>query len=218
MNFTLCASQPEKHTSPHFDTCQFGRRGRFLHGSQLCFQDIERMHLLPIADLCKGRKFATPEWALSDEQLREVLVSYLERRLMINRPKGNFKERLARATAAAKERARAAKSECERWVAEYRALSTENFSELPLRGESPADRLRRVEQYIQNLDSEAYLLERAAELVLAIAYYFYRLGWNSSTIAETLSLKSPHVRQILARMNRAARCPLRKMRTHRRAT
>jgi hypothetical protein len=46
MTYTLCASQPEKHTSPHFDTCQFGRRGRFLHGSQLCFQGCKRQESL----------------------------------------------------------------------------------------------------------------------------------------------------------------------------
>jgi integrase len=37
------------------------------------------MHLLPITDLCKGRKSATPEWALSDGQLprrRDNVVKY----------------------------------------------------------------------------------------------------------------------------------------------
>jgi hypothetical protein len=39
---------------------------------------------------------------------------------------------------------------------------------------------------------------------LAVAHHYYRLGYDSPSVGETLGLSAPAVRQILFRMNRLA--------------
>jgi hypothetical protein len=211
----------QRSAPPSFDSHQFENHGRFLRSSGLDYNQLHnRMHVKRIADLRRGRKAETPAWVLSDEEFREVLVLYLESRFQIHQPTGSLKQRLERCKAVGKERARGAKSILVTRVAEFRAtepaIAEERFSELPedayfplflgaLRGRSPADRLQRLNLQISCIDSEAAMSERAPELVTACAYYFYRLGWNSCSIAEELNLRSVHVRQIICRLNRAAR-------------
>jgi hypothetical protein len=222
MAYTVYSPQvSQRSVPPSFDSHQFENHGRFLRNSGLDYNQLHnRMHIYRVADLRKGRKVETPAWILSDTEFRETLVCYLESRFQIYKPTGSLKERLERCRAVGKERAQNAKLILGTRVAEFRAtepaITEERFSELPedayfslflgaLRGQSPSDRLQRLNLQISCIDSEAAMSARAPELVTACAYYFYRLGWNSCSIAEELNLRSVHVRQIICRMNRAAR-------------
>jgi hypothetical protein len=222
MAYTIYSPQVSRRSAPpSFDSHQFENRGRFLRNSGLDYNQLHnRMHIYRVADLRKGRKVETPAWILSDTEFRETLVCYLESRFQIHKPTGSLKERLERCRAVGKERAQNAKLILGTRVAEFRAtapaLTEERFSELPehayfslflgaLRGRSPADRLQRLKLQISCIDSEAAMSERAAELAGAAAYLYHRCGWNSCSIAEELNLRSVHVRQIICRLNRAAR-------------
>jgi predicted transcriptional regulator len=208
-----------------FDPHQFYEYGRFLNVRRdgisdfadlpggISYTDLQDMHVKRVRRPL--RRLPTPEWAMRDDLLCEVLVSYLEQRFHIRRKDGSPSERLERCRAAAKQHAKDAKAKLEQWIREYRAISEGRLSEVrersyarlicgALRGHTLAEQLRRVELQIQNLDSDAFLTERAAEIAAALVYFYHRLGWNSCTVAEQLGLKSPHVRQILFRLARAA--------------
>jgi hypothetical protein len=217
MTYTQFPPQPEQSSTPHFDKFQFDNgRGRFLKGSKLDFRDMERMHLFPISNQQKGRRTGIPAWALSNQSLQKVLVHYLSTRFAVKNTKGNLQQRLALCTAAGKKRARKEKQRTEERIREYRAIFGERFHELEteryerlfcsaLRGESLAERLKRVELQIHNSDGAAFVSARAAAIAASVCYLAYRLGWPSPSIAEHLDLRAPAVRQILHRLNRAAR-------------
>lgn len=79
--------------------------------------------------------------------------------------------------------------------------------QLPLNADVARDYLTKkslhdLEIQIQNIDTDIVLTERGhAEVIVAIVYLYYRLGWDSVAVAEQLGLKSPHVRQVLARLH-----------------
>jgi hypothetical protein len=216
MNYTVCPSQPEQFTDAHFDRYQFDNRSRLLKGTDLDWRDYARMHTLSVGKQQKGRRGAVPAWALRDESTRQVILHYLAGRFGARNSRGNLQQRLEWCSKAGERFAQREKEHTARRIKEYRAISGQQFHELEpekyerlfysvLRGETSAEHLKRVELQIQNVDSQAMVSERAPELVLAIAYFAYRLGWNSPSIAEQLGLKPPAVRQILHRLNRSAK-------------
>jgi hypothetical protein len=217
MAYTRFASQPEQFNAPHFDKYQFAdHRGRFLKGAKLDFKDTERMHVLSIANEQKGRRKAVPPWALSNQSMRQVVLHYLATRFAVKDSKGNLRQRLAVCTAAGKRRARKEKQRHEEQIREYRAIHGKRFHELEsekyerlfcsaLKGESVSERLKKVELQILNSESAAFVSERAAAIAVSVCYYAYRMGWPSPSIAEETGLRAPAVRQILHRLNRAAR-------------
>jgi DNA-directed RNA polymerase specialized sigma24 family protein len=79
----------------------------------------------------------------------------------------------------------------------------ESFRELSRVPETNPSALRSLEREIMNVDTDVFLATRLPEIAAAIIYLYYRLSWNSVSIAEELGLKSPHIRQILYRLNKA---------------
>jgi hypothetical protein len=217
MNFTHCPTQPEQFNSPHFDRYQFaGERGRFLKGAKLDFKDTGRMHVLRISNEQKGRRTGVPAWALSNQSVREVVLHYLTTRFAVKDTKGSLQQRLASCTTAGKKRARKEKQRNEEQIREYRAIYGQRFHDLEpekyerlfcslYKGESVSERLKKVELQILNSESAAFISDRAAAIAVSVCYYAYRMGWPSPSIAEELNLRAPAVRQILHRLNRAAR-------------
>jgi hypothetical protein len=214
MTYTICSPhQVSQQSVPSFDNFQFENNGRFLRNSGLDFKDFHRgMHMRPAA---KTRRMPAPAWSSSDQELREIVLRYLESRFYIKNRTGTLQARLARCKAAGKVQAKATKTRCENWITEYRALANKNFCQLSseryeelflsaLRGEPLENCVRRADLCVKNLDSESYLNERAAELVNAIVYYAYRLNWDSPSISEQLQINPPAIRQILHRVNRTA--------------
>jgi hypothetical protein len=217
MTYTRYSAQPEQFNSPHFDRYQFaGERGRFLKGAELDFKDTGCMHVLRIGNEQKGRRTGVPAWALADQSMRQVVLHYLSTRFAVKTTKGNLQQRLALCTTAGKKRARKEKQRHEEQIREFRAIHGQRFHDLEpekyerlfcslYKGESVSERLKKVELQILNSESAAFVSARAAAIAVSVCYYAYRMGWPSPSIAEELNLRAPAVRQILHRLNRAAR-------------
>jgi len=79
-----------------------------------------------------------------------------------------------------------------------------------------AARLRRLEIQVHNTESTILLLERNLMAVaLAVAFSFWRLGWDSVAIAENFKLNPPAVRMMLYRIRAAAEKAARGAHSHR---
>jgi DNA-directed RNA polymerase specialized sigma24 family protein len=212
-----CPTAKPLHNSPRFDTHQFYERGHFLNeDSDLSYSDLKHMRIGRVADLRKGRRLEVPTWATSDALLRVVIVRYLENRFMLNRRQGTLQERLDICRAAAKRHAAAKKKHLEEHIQQFRACAQNRFAELSernyeqlfletLAGKGSTARLNALEKQVRTLDGDLFVTESAAALTAAILYQYFRLGYPSPTIAESLSLTPCQVRQILFRARRVAR-------------
>lgn len=192
--------------------------------SGLAFSDFQSMHIQRRAKV-KERRLPTPKWAVRDDMLRELLVVHLEERFYIKPTAGfNLVERLAAARRMAEYYAPRKRELLAKWLKNYHTLCTKGredlndeqaialFAELeegqlPLNADIARDyiadkNIHDLEIQIQNIDTDIVLTERGhAEVIVAIVYLYYRLGWDSVAVAEQLGLKSPHVRQVLARLH-----------------
>jgi len=210
MRVTICPPSPPAHNSS-FDRHAFeNRRARLNPESRLDFAGLEKLHTLRVPDARLGRKLAVPAWALSDSKLAEVLVLYLEQRFQVKDSSGDLKARLQRCREAAVLVAKGTKARLERWLKNYQAIHNAQFHEADekiyerlffttLRGETPKKLLAGVAKQVTNLDSEVAMLERAPEIALSVLYLYFRLGYNSPSVAETLNVNPPAVRQIIHR-------------------
>ena len=188
---------PPSGQTDHFDQHQFQNCGRFMRNVKLDFRDVQRMHILRADGTKPKRKTPTPEWTARAELTQKVIVAYLENRLFLDDCSGSLPERLARCRAKAESRLPEKRARLQRWIDEYRQLSRSPKAD-------PAD-LRRLEQQISTTDTEIFVSAKLPEIVASTVYLFYRLGFDSCSVGESLGLKPPHIRQILARLNRTAR-------------
>lgn len=170
------------------------------------------------------RRLPTPKWAVNDAWLSQLLVVYLEERFYVRRDtQQSLPERLAKARAAADRYAPRKRELLKAWVELYHKLSTAgltlddeecvrifaeiNDGQLPISAGVARDylnskKLQDLEIQIQNIDTDIVLTERGhATVIASIVYQYYRLGWHSVQVATNLGLKSPHVRQVLARLH-----------------
>ncbi len=216
MRVTFCPPAEQTNRSPAFDRHAFeNRRSRFTAETGIDFSNLQHLHLRRVPDLRKGRRLAVPAWALSDSKLAEVLVLYLEQRFRVKDCTGDLKARLQRCREAAKLNAADTKARLERWIKNFRAVVNANYHEADertytrlflttLRGESPAKLLAQIEKQVSNLDSDAWTTERAPEISLSILYLYFRMGFNSPAVSESLGIRPPHVRQIIFRASQRA--------------
>jgi len=186
---------PPVGESTGFDPHQFANRK--IKSSRISFNDMSRLHVLHVGDKKPGRRLPTPAWAMNDSALREVIVVYLEDRLFVRDRSGTLHERLARCRAAAVAQLPRKREQLRRLIERYRDLSR-----LP---ETPTSTLRRLEGQIANIDSDILLASRLPEIVASVVYGYFRLCWNSVSVAECLSIKPCAVRQMIFRMGRAAK-------------
>jgi vacuolar-type H+-ATPase subunit I/STV1 len=157
--------------------------------SSLDISDVRsRMHV----EASQRRKRPAPEWALNDRKLQQVLCVFFERRAGLRKVESalSYRERLDRAQQKLlKEHApkleRSLKRLCKRYV----------------KGKRP----RRIEQEIENLDTQLSLLREAPAKVVAVIVYSYRLNLLSPEIGQLLGLKPPQIRVNLHRLNKLAR-------------
>jgi len=174
------------------------------------------MRVERVSDLRKGRRLPVPTFVASDELLQVAIVKSLENRFYVRNQQGTLRERLDRCRAAAKRYAASKKKFLDEGIKQFRALAEQRFADMSersyellfiaaLSGKGAAPRLSALEKHIRNLDGDLYFSERAPELLAAVLYQYYRLGFNSPTVAEQLNLTPCQVRQILFRANRVAR-------------
>ena len=192
----------------------------------LTFPDFSRCHVYRRQDQ-RVRKMENPIWSVRDDLLRKLLVTYLENRFFITPPTTlTLLERLQNARGAALYYAPFKKVLLKQWVQEHKRISAGGLDEKSdeevtafyqacpeHNGQFPMDadyaraymRLKNLlglEKQIQILDTDLVLTQRGhAEVIVAVVYLFYRMGWDSVEVAEHLSLKPPHIRQVLARMH-----------------
>ncbi len=189
---------------PAFDRYQFaGRRARAISASLngdggfdstgISFSDFGSMQVSGRVQQMT-RRLPHPSWAMDDKKLGDAVILYCERRLMIRFGESlTRRERLARISYAS------------RWAqSALRASLKKNlilYHERAVSKSHSAAQLRRLEIQVRNTESTILLLERnVLAVVMAVAFSYFRLGWNSVTIAENFKLNSPAVRQMLARM------------------
>jgi hypothetical protein len=189
----------------------------------ISFADFGSMHVHH-REKVQERRLPTPKWAVRDEWLRELLVVYLEERFYVDaNPILTLNERLKVARAAAeyylpkkqdwlREKLKQYNVLCLHGVQDADEKVIQDFADvndgqLPLTADIAREylstkKVHDLEIQIQNIDTDIVLTKRGhAEVIAAIVYLYYRLGWDSVTVAEQLGLKSPHVRQVLARLH-----------------
>jgi len=184
---------PSGQNSP-FDSHQWQDHGHYLKNRKLAWSDLDHMHLQKVGDRRPARKRLTPDWALQNEKFREVILCYLEARLCVRDSSGTNATRLARCRAKAVADLPSKQQRLEAWIEEYRMLVRA--------AKSDAAKVKILEQCIRGLDSEISVMPRLPEVVTSAAFCYYRLFWNSPTVAESLGICAPAVRQLLSRMNK----------------
>ena len=176
----------------HFDLHAFaGTRARPVTAETgIAYEDYARMQTRQRKQSGE-RRLGTPDWAVNDAALRELLVAYMEKRAGVPRGTGTLSQRLARAKQA---------------VMRQRAKLNDILDRLARKYVS-AKRPRRKRALaieIEGIDTAIRISENGAAVVAAIVYLYFRVGLDSPGVAEILRLKPPHVRVVLWRMRRIA--------------
>lgn len=204
---TYTTLPPVKHeyghggNAPHFDLHQFaGRRAMAVSATSkgrddwdstgLSFGDFSGMHVYSRKKMPQ-RRVPVPAWATDRKQTTELILKACENRFYIDDHSGTTAERLARI---------AKKSGA--YLPTMRQTLVDLESKYHIRQVEGATNLEAIEVEIQNIDTQIVLAKRGIPAVMnAVVYCYYRLGWNSSTIAEEFGIKPPMVRIWLYRLN-----------------
>jgi hypothetical protein len=183
-------------TDLQYDDHQFAKRPRAVSiESGITFADYDKFH---IERRCqrKVHRLPTPEWANNDAAMRNVILTFLERRYFFNAPGG--------ATDA--ERIAAINKHVEFYAAHRQRVLDDQMETHKREMEAGASpkRIREIEIEVQNADSRAMFDRRPVELLLSVVYLSYRLNYDSTTVAEQLGMRPPAVRILLWRLRNLA--------------
>lgn len=130
---------------------------------------------------------------MNDDRMKDVVLTFLERRIYLKRNESlSHADRISRI-----------KDETKRHI-----QMKEATLELLLKRFNEGSNVAAAEEYltglkteIQIVDSDIVLMKRGIVAVaFAVVHYYYKLGWNSSQIAEELGIKPPCVRVWLYRL------------------
>ena len=198
---------------PKFDRFQFEKSSRAIYArytpqgwetSGLGFSDFARHNngagsmRVHWRESRRQRRLDTPSWATNDAELREVLLKFCERRVLVS-----LKRVAAVAGLTQEERVNRV-----RQLELMRAKECEqNLIALRQRWKTePEETKPKLETQITNFDTQLRDLRRGnLALAAGVVYFYFRLGYHSVEVARELGIKPPHVRQILARLDLAAR-------------
>ncbi len=207
---TLCP--PSKHdfghggSAPCFDRHQFaGRPSRAVAATLrhdgtydtpgIAFADLSSMHVQRTVKQ-QIRRLPTPEWAKTNEGMRNIVLRALESRYYIRDVSGTDGERIKRIDSVARAGVPRLRVKLERLLRRYHELATNGASEEKKCG---------VAIEVGNLDTQIMMAERGVTaLVCSALYLYFRLGWDSVSVAEQLGLKSPQIRIWFYRIHRLA--------------
>jgi len=183
-----------RYEPPHYDDHQF-QNSRRSRQKLLAFADLHNMHF-ERRKQTQERRLATPGWALNDEQLRELLVQYLERQAFFGRvPPGTMtlEERIKRAEEKLAVQVPKLQSELRQRIFEYH--------ELQKCGRLTPSRRKELEREIQGIDTRICIIRRGALATLtAMVYLYYREGLNAVDVAEQLGVVPTTVHQVFYKL------------------
>lgn len=192
-------------------------------GPGLAFEDYTRMSTQQRKQSGE-RRLQTPEWAINNAQMQELLVCFQEERAGFRkRQKGTLPERLKKANAAIVADRPRRKALLVKLAKQYVSVKTHGahpeltdeaiYDVLIERGQQPSmipghnrelvdcKTRRDLEIEIEGIDTYLrYTTTGGADVVAAIVYLYYRIGLDSVGVGAELGLKPPHVRQTLWRM------------------
>ena len=173
------------------------------------------------------RRLPTPTWAVNDEQLRELLVCFLEERAGFRKQQpGTLLERLERAKAAIINQRPRLIATLTKLCAEYTSIkrlgakpgvTDDEYNEAreqpymafaagEARYVAEKKRLKDLENEIGGLDTFIRYTETdgGAATIAAAVYLYFRLRKDSVGVALELSMSPPWVRQTLWRLHQTA--------------
>jgi hypothetical protein len=181
-----------------FDQFQFdGKRARAVSAETgIAFSDYKHMHTMYRSQRVRRRSAEKIAWAFDDVTMRRVILTFLERRYAITVPAGASD--LARVEAI---NFKAAANKINRKLVVDQRLDA--YRQAKEDG-APPKRLRELEIEAQIADSRTMFDRRPVELTTSVVWLSYRLGMNSTQVAEQLHILPPAVRILLWRLNRVA--------------
>src|SRR5437879_2478331 len=139
--------------NPHFDSWQFAHRPHAVSAeSRISYEDFRSMHVDGTV-VKRERRLETPAWAAGNA-LREIVLSYLERRLYLPPSTAPMQERLDAIQRAAETIAAAKLVRLQGYMRQYATLVNEPD------GPDNAARLRALERQITTLDGDIALTKR----------------------------------------------------------
>jgi hypothetical protein len=166
------------------------------HSTGISYDDYKGMSLMKRKAVTE-RRLPTPEWALNDTKLRDVMVAFIETRAGFRKlQNGTPQVRLSNAN----KRRLANKPR----LVETLTKLCRDYAALKKSGKDP-ERLKQLGIEIESFDTQLRFLGKEDEMVAGVVYRYYRLKDNSVEVAAALGMKPPHVRQVLWRLDKAAR-------------
>jgi hypothetical protein len=194
MNLSYDRYQFDKKTRAVSATFTGGETGWDSNG--ISFADFGSMHVQK-RQQARERRLKTPQWATNDRELRELALRYSETRLYLHDHTGTFEERMSRIKAAEKTQITNLSAKLDKQVLNYHREMTE--------GSASPERLDLLAEHLQGLDSTIAFLQRGSVLMtLAVVFFYYRLFYDSTLVANELGIRPPHVRALLARLHTTA--------------
>lgn len=185
------------HEMEHFPVAAWreGASGDW-QSNGISFDDYSRMQT-HVRKLSASRRLDTPEWAVNQDKLRELLVVFLEDRALSGKKRfsGTLADRLAKAQGKLIADCENLKGLLDKLCREYVAVKKKNALD---------PRVKKLQIEIEGLDTRIRFegKDGGASLVLGVVYYYYRCGLDSVAVAKQLGCKPPQVRQILWRLAR----------------
>jgi hypothetical protein len=163
--------------------------------SGISYDDYSGMHMTK-GKQAPERRLETPEWALSDEKLRVLLVRFIEMRAgrRVQRT-GKQSERLEHAAKAIIDRIPDLIATLERNCARYVKLKNAG---------APENEIKQLGAQIEGIDTQIRLNQNGfVAKAASVVYLYYRCKMNSIEVGAELDMKPPHVRQTLWRLHKA---------------
>lgn len=196
---TICPPGPER-PSLHFGqqlsrgiypiSVDF-RAGGEIESPGISFNDYSGMQTV-LHKLNASRRIETPAWVLNDNDLRAVVVRYMEFRAHLLGPQpGTELERLQRAQKRLDDRRPRLIASLDGLCREYMALKNENGDRA---------RIKKLQEEIENLDTQLRFNENIAGKVLRVCHLYWRQGFNSVDTGSAVDCKPPHIRVLLMRL------------------
>jgi hypothetical protein len=164
--------------------------GGEIKSSGIAFEDYSRMST-QLHKLSPNRRYDVPTWAVNDEQTCSVIARSMEGRAGLRMPahEATDRERLQRAQQVLKTKEPQLVARLDGMCKRFVAAKNDGDVHAAALGIQ-----------IENLDTQLRILDRTAEMLGSIIYFYWRAGFTSVETGQQLGLKPPHVRMTILRL------------------